>query len=81
MCDLFFVDILEPTNTEIDAISFLKTHRTPWSVVEEKWKETFPIRKQYFDDEEEIKVILATFPILGDITLGWVLVTNKSKIL
>ncbi|KAL5288809.1 hypothetical protein ACFFRR_009178 [Megaselia abdita] len=72
---------LEPTSNEIDAINFLKTNKTPWSVVEEKWEETFPIRKKDFQDEKTMKEILSKFPILGNLILGKLLISIDFKLI
>lgn len=69
-----FTETLKPTNTEIDAIDFLKSHKTPWNIIEQKWLETYNIRRIEIQ-ENSIDSIFTLFPLLGDSVLGYLLVS------
>lgn len=43
-------DSTEPTKSEIDAWEWLKLNKTPESIVYEKWKETYKLRRNQINE-------------------------------
>lgn len=77
------VKTVEPcTSTMTDNIEFLKTHKKPWDVIEQKWKDTHQVRiRDIKDNNIKLETTTAKFPLITNMELGSLMVrinTNTS---